>query len=179
MTYQDVLHFWFDEATPAQWFEKDPTFDETIRQRFGECHRQATQGELVDWRVSVRGRLAEIIVLDQFSRNLYRDDARSFAYDGMALVLTQEAMAHEDLSELTTAERAFLYMPLMHSESEKIHQIALKAFSEPGLETNLAYEKQHYDIIKRFGRYPHRNAVLGRPSTSEEIAFLKMPGSSF
>ncbi|MDT2823416.1 DUF924 family protein [Vagococcus lutrae] len=179
MTYQDVLHFWFEEATPAQWFEKDPTFDETIRQRFGDCHRQATQGELVDWRETVRGRLAEIIVLDQFSRNLYRDDPRSFAYDGMALVLTQEAMAREDLSELTTVERSFLYMPLMHSESLNIHQIALKAFSEPGMETNLEFEERHYEIIERFGRYPHRNAILGRPSTSEEIAFLKMPGSSF
>lgn len=177
--YQEVLDFWFKEIEPSQRFKKDVGFDEEIRRRFGSVHHQVAQGECLTWRKSLAGRLAEIIVLDQFSRNLFRDDPRAFAYDGMALVLTQEALALGDLSELTVEQRSFLFMPLMHSESLVIHEEALKRFAEPGLENNLKYEKQHLAIIQRFGRYPHRNQILGRTSTAEELAFLKEPGSSF
>ncbi|WP_314061759.1 DUF924 family protein [uncultured Vagococcus sp.] len=179
MDYQEVLKFWFTESKESQWFTKDSDFDETIRQGFATCHQQASQGELVDWRQSIKGRLAEIIVLDQFSRNLFRDCPQSFACDGMALVLTQEAIATGKLDQLSQIERSFLFMPLMHSESLMIHEEALKRFAEPGMENNLAFEKRHRDILRRFGRYPHRNQILGRPSTDEEVAFLKEPGSSF
>lgn len=145
--YQEVLDFWFKEIEPSQRFKKDVAFDEEIRQRFGAVHHQATQGECLTWRKTLGGRLAEIIVLDQFSRNLFRDDPRAFAYDGMALVLTQEALAFGDLSELTVEQRSFLFMPLMHSESLLIHEEALKRFAEPGLENNLNYEQQHLAII--------------------------------
>lgn len=179
MTYQEVLDFWFKESEAAQWFTKDEAFDEEIRRRFGAIHGQASRGECVSWRETINGRLAEVIVLDQFSRNLYRNSPEAFAYDGMALVLTQEALASGQLEQLSQVERSFLYMPLMHSESLVIHEEALKRFAEPGLENNLAFEQRHLEIIESFGRYPHRNQVLGRTSTAEELAFLKEPGSSF
>tara|TARA_R110001599_G_scaffold97376_2_gene251215 strand:+ start:1391 stop:1930 length:540 start_codon:yes stop_codon:yes gene_type:complete len=174
---QAVLDFWFDALTPAQWFKKDLEMDSTIQSRFGELHTQAAQCECYTWRQTAQGRLAEIIVLDQFSRNIFRDDARAFATD--ALALAQEAVAAGADAELTPQQRAFLYMPYMHSESAAIHALAMKLFDQPGLENNLDFEVRHKAIIDRFGRYPHRNALLGRASTDEELAFLKQPGSSF
>ncbi|EOH96290.1 DUF924 family protein [Enterococcus pallens] len=179
MDSQIILDFWFVESTPEQWFKKDNQFDQRIRERFEAVHQQVIQGEKASWRETIQGRLAEILVLDQFSRNLFRGDPRSFAYDGMALVLAQEAIAKKELNELTVEERSFVYMPFMHSESLVIHQQALELFSEPGMENNLDFEKRHYEIIKRFGRYPHRNAILNRSSTQEELMFLKEPNSSF
>lgn len=174
-----ALHFWFNELEPKQWFVKDESLDQEITERFTDLHQQAVQGELWSWRDSAKGRLAEIIVLDQFSRNMYRDQPQSFAADGMALLLAQEAIALGLDKTLEPKEQSFLYMPFMHSESKVIHEKALKLFSQPGLEYNLTYEEAHKKIIDRFGRYPHRNAILGRASTEEEIAFLKEPGSSF
>ena len=176
---QDVLDFWFLETDPKFWFRKDSGFDTVINSRFAGLHKAASAGELQDWRESAVGRLAEIIVLDQFSRNLYRDDARAFAQDVVALVLAQEAVRLGVDSELTSKQKAFLYMPYMHSESLLIHQEAVRLFSQPGLEFNLDFEVRHKEIIERFGRYPHRNAVLQRQSTPEEEAFLEEPGSSF
>jgi len=179
MTAQNVLSFWFQELQPAQWFRKDQKMDETIRQRFLETHFRASHCEFEDWRLSIQGRLAEVIVLDQFSRNLFRNDPRSFSQDPLALALSQEAIRSGQHHELSHTEKAFLYMPFMHSESATIHEKAVKLFSEPGLEFNLEYEILHKNIIDRFGRYPHRNQILGRTSTAEEIEFLKQPNSSF
>ncbi|MBC1436293.1 DUF924 domain-containing protein [Listeria rocourtiae] len=179
MTYQEIIHFWFEECESSQWFNKDEHFDLLIKERFQSIHDQVANGEKAIWRQTVAGRLAEIIVLDQFSRNLYRDNARSFAYDGMALVLAQEAIATGELDALSVTQRAFLYMPFMHSESLIIHEEAIKHFSEDGMESNLQFEHKHRDILLRFGRYPHRNAILGRASREEEISFLKEPDSSF
>ena len=176
---ESVLRFWFEESTPEQHFRRDSAFDERIRERFGTLHRAVAQGECSAWRDTPPGRLAEIIVLDQFSRNLYRDDARAFAFDGMALVLAQEAVRAGVDRALSPGQRAFLYMPYMHSESPAMHAEALRLFDQPGLENNHAFELKHKAIIDRFGRYPHRNAVLGRQSTPEERAFLLEPGSSF
>ncbi|WP_298439913.1 DUF924 family protein [uncultured Ferrimonas sp.] len=175
----DVLEFWFTQCTPAQWFAKDVQFDRLIQQRFGGLHQQAQAGELFQWRSSSEGRLAEVIVLDQFSRNLYRDQAQAFACDPMALVLAQQAVAAGADSPLTPQQRGFLYMPYMHSESALIHQQAALLYQAKGLEHNLRYELQHKQIIDRFGRYPHRNAILGRASTEQELQFLSQPGSSF
>ena len=125
------------------------------------------------------GRLAEIIVLDQFSRNIYRGTPLSFAYDPLALALAQEAITAKANQSLNPDQKAFLYMPFMHSESPAIHEIALELFKEPGLESNLDFEIRHKTIIDRFGRFPHRNEILGRQSTGEEISFLKEAGSSF
>lgn len=176
---QAVLDFWFDALAPAQWFKKDAELDRTIAQRFGALHAQAARCECYAWRQTAQGRLAEIIVLDQFSRNIHRDDARAFATDALALVLAQEAVSASADAELTSQQRAFLYMPYMHSESVAIHEVAMGLFNQPGLENNYDFEVRHKAIIDRFGRYPHRNALLGRASTDEELAFLKEPGSSF
>jgi uncharacterized protein (DUF924 family) len=142
-------------------------------------HSAAVACELAQWRSAAQGRLAEIIVLDQFSRNLFRDDPRAFAADPMALALAQEAVAQDVDQDLTLQERAFLYMPFMHSESANIHERAVELFSLNGLEFNLAFELKHKAIIDRFGRYPHRNGVLRRVSSAAEIAFLQQDGSSF
>jgi uncharacterized protein (DUF924 family) len=179
MNPQDVLCFWFEEATPKQHFMKDAAFDAVIRMRFAETHRAAACGELAAWRESPAGRLAEVIVLDQFSRNLFRDDARAFACDGMALVLAQEAVRAGADRDLSAPRRTFLYMPYMHSESRAVHVDAERLFRQPGLEGNYKFELGHKAIIDRFGRYPHRNKVLGRVSTPEELEFLERPGSSF
>lgn len=179
MTMQDVLVFWFEEIDPKKHFAKEAALDDAIRVRFSATHAAAARGELFEWRTSAAGRLAEIIVLDQFSRNLFRDRPEAFAFDNMALALAQEAVRAGADRELAPARRAFLYMPYMHSESPRIHEVALALFSQPGLDYNLKFERSHKAIIDRFGRYPHRNAVLGRPSTAEETAFLAEPGSSF
>ncbi|TXH90253.1 MAG: DUF924 domain-containing protein [Rhodoferax sp.] len=174
-----MLHFWFTELTPKQHFVKDPALDEAICTRFGATLEAAAKCELFAWRATPEGRLAEIIVLDQFSRNAYRDTPRAFAQDALALVLAQELVASGLDQRLPTAQRVFAYMPYMHSESALVHTQAVKLFSQPGMEGNLDFELRHQAIITRFGRYPHRNAVLGRSSTAEEIAFLSEPGSSF
>lgn len=174
-----VLHFWFETLTPAQHFAKDAALDAAIAQRFGALLTPAAHGELSAWRDGAPGRLAEIVVLDQFSRNIHRDTPRAFAQDGMALVLAQELVASGLDRALPPAQRAFAYMPYMHSESAVMHTQSVQLFSQPGLEENLRFALEHQAIIARFGRYPHRNAVLGRRSTDEEIAFLREPGSSF
>lgn len=179
MNFAEIISFWFDEIDHKLWWAKDAAFDNTIRERFGRVHDAATKGELFPWRESAAGRLAEIVVLDQFSRNIYRDDPRAFAWDGMALVLAQEAVRAGVDRDLTTAGKAFLYLPYMHSESLAIHEQAERLFAAPGLEGNLDFEKKHKAIIARFGRYPHRNHLFGRVSTPAEEAFLKEPGSSF
>ena len=178
-TPSDVLHFWFTELTPQQHFAKDAALDESIRTRFGPTLEAAARCELFTWRATPEGRLAEILVLDQFSRNVYRDTARAFAQDALALALAQELVASGQDRSLPTAQRVFAYMPYMHSESALIHEQALALFAQPGMENNLDFERRHKAIIDRFGRYPHRNAVLGRTSTPEELAFLSEPGSSF
>jgi len=177
--YTPVLDFWFRELSPVQWWKKSAAIDRIIAERFTRTHELACRDELKHWRTQAHGRLAEIIVLDQFSRNLYRESPRAFAQDNMALVLAQEAIALSLQNELSSQEKAFLYLPFMHSESLAIHQQALPLFSEPGLARNLQSELQHKAIIERFKRYPHRNKVLGRQSTAEEIEFLQQPGSSF
>lgn len=177
--FEEVLNFWFSEIEPRQWFIKDEAFDRLLSERFSGLLKQAAAGELYDWREDGRGRLAEVIVLDQFSRNIYRDSAAAFAQDPMALVLAQEAVAAGTLSGLNADERAFLLMPYMHSESRRIHGQAEILFREYTPEGNYEYELKHKAIVDRFGRYPHRNAILGRSSTAEELEFLQQPGSSF
>ena len=179
LTTETVLTFWFEEATPKQWWAQSDEFDRHIESRFGALLNAAERCELFGWRGTADGRLAEIIVLDQFSRNIHRGTARAFANDPLALALAQAAVSLNADRPLHTARRAFLYMPYMHSESPLIHAAGLALFSQPGMEGNLDFERRHKEIIDRFGRYPHRNAVLGRASTPAELEFLKTPGSSF
>jgi len=174
-----VLQFWFEELAPQDWFRKDPSLDRRVAERFGPTLAAAARCELLHWRGSARGRLAEVLVLDQFSRNIHRDTAAAFANDGLALALAQEAVARGCDLELPVPQRVFLYLPWMHSESALLHEQALRLFATPGMEQNLEFEHRHKAIIDRFGRYPHRNEALGRRSTPEEIEFLAQPGSAF
>lgn len=179
MKAEQILHFWFEALQPDDWFRRSDTVDAQIRQRFADCHRAAAAAELADWRREPTGRLAEILVLDQFSRNLFRESPDAFACDGMALVLAQEAIALGVDGALSSEQRVFMYMPMMHSESLEIQRESLRLYTALGREDNLAFARRHAEIIERFGRFPHRNAVLGRPSSFEEQAFLREPGSSF
>ncbi|KAA2284577.1 DUF924 family protein [Arenimonas fontis] len=179
MTPAQVLEFWFVQTRPEQWWAADPGFDERVRAGFGECLLQAARGELWHWRADAEGRLAEIIVLDQFPRNIHRGSPQAFAHDGMALVLAQEAVAAGAAGALEPVRAGFLLMPFMHSESPAVHVEAERLFARFGSAENLEFERRHKAIINRFGRYPHRNAILGRESTPEEREFLRQPGSSF
>jgi uncharacterized protein (DUF924 family) len=174
-----ILHFWFTELTPKQHYAKDAALDDAIGTRFGATLEAAARCELFAWRATPEGRLTEVLVLDQFSRNVYRDTARAFAQDALALALAQELVASGQDRSLPLAQRSFAYMPYMHSESALIHAQAVTLFSQPGMEDSLRFEQRHQAIIERFGRYPHRNALLGRASTAEELAFLSEPGSAF
>jgi uncharacterized protein (DUF924 family) len=188
MTYEEVLEFWFGPldargTSRPQWFRKDPAFDAEIRERFGELHGRASRRELEAWRASPEPMLALVILLDQFSRNLYRDDARAFAQDEHAHDCAVEALGRGDDLGLLPVERQFLYMPFEHSEDLADQEVAvdlmrsLEAFEATrGL---VVWAEKHRAVIERFGRFPHRNAVLGRESTAEELAFLSQPGSSF
>ncbi len=148
--HQHVLDFWFEEIDPVMWFKKDDEFDCVLHTRFGQLWQAAFQGELAHWRATIKGRLAEIIVLDQFSRNLFRNTPRSFACDGMALVLAQEAIATGLCETLTVEQRGFLYLPFMHSESALIHQQALELFRQLNNGDQLEFEIRHKAIIDCF-----------------------------
>ena len=177
--HTEVLTFWFQEIDERLWFATDKDFDHQVRHRFLPMMQQAAVGELYSWRATAEGRLAEIIVLDQFSRNVYRNTPQAFAHDPIALVLAQEAVASGALISLTPTQRGFLLLPYMHSESRQIHVVAEALYKELAPSENYKFELMHKTIIDRFGRYPHRNAILGRTSTSEELEFLTQPGSRF
>lgn len=175
-TAEDVLAFWF--ADPARWWKKDPAFDAEVSERFLALHEAIDRGEHADWLETPRGALAHVVVLDQFSRNMFRGTARSFASDARALAAARRGVDRGDDRALSDDERPFLYMPFMHSEdlADQDRSCALFAASRPD---QARFAVMHRDIIRRFGRFPHRNALLGRASTPEEEEFLKQPGSSF
>ena len=167
---EEVIRFWFEELAPAQQFKKSDELDALIRSRFLPVWERILAGETEAWRESVLGRLAEIIVLDQFSRNMFRGVATAFVADPVALVLAQEAVRSKADQELDERQRVFLLMPYMHSESQKVHEQAMILFKNL---PNLDHEIRHKAVIDRFGRYPHRNKALGRVSTAEEIEWMK------
>ncbi|MDO8267431.1 MAG: DUF924 family protein [Moraxellaceae bacterium] len=177
--HMEILSFWFQEIEARLWFASDNDFDDQIRRRFLGVMQQAAVGELYAWRATAEGRLAEIIVLDQFSRNVYRNTSKAFSQDPIALVLAQEAVASGALNSLNPTQRSFLLLPYMHSESRQIHVVAESLYKEFAPAGNHDFELRHKAIIDRSGRYPHRNEILGRTSTPEEVAFLSQPGSRF
>lgn len=179
MSATEVIKFWFEDIEPKQRFTKDLDFDELIRSKFAAVHERAANGLLYKWRDHPLDALAEVIILDQFSRNMFRDTPKAFAFDVLALILAQEAVRRKLDKELEPSQKGFLYMPFMHSESKEIHELALFLFDQPGLEDTYNFELKHKIIIDRFGRYPHRNEILNRESTPEEVEFLKQPGSGF
>jgi len=172
-TPEQVINFWFKEAK-GKWFSEDESLDAQIRERFLKTYEDAVSGATAKWRDTPLGRLAEIIVLDQFARNIFRSSPKAFAADDLALSLAREAVGVGDDKKLNTTERHFLYMPYMHSESKEVHKEAVRLFWSllPWQWMALVYEYKHKRIIDRFGRYPHRNKVLGRISTPEELEFL-------
>ncbi len=180
---QDVLSFWFGQP-PARWFTKDAAFDQEVAQRFGATLEQALAGDLAAWAATPRGALALIIVLDQFSRNTLRGSARAFAGDGAALATARSLVAGGHDKTLTTAKRQFSYLPFEHSENLADQQASVRLFKQLAQDDAQAaglveWAQRHLDIVARFGRFPHRNAALGRASTAEETEFLKQPGSGF
>lgn len=184
----EVLVFWFGavdgDAPRAEWFRKDAAFDEQIRRRFGAAIDAALAGGLVAWEASPAGALARIVVLDQFTRNAFRDQARAFAGDALALASAKQMVARGWDQALPPVQRSFVYLPFEHAEDlamqdESIRLFGALAAAHPPSADVLVWAHKHRDIIVRFGRYPHRNAALGRASTPEELAFLAQPGSRF
>jgi len=175
----EVLRFWFEELTHEQRFAGEAEIDAMIVDRFADIHAHVAAGEFWQYRTEANSYLAEIIVLDQFSRQLFRDSAQAFAYDGMALTLAQQAVAAGFDQQLDPAERMFIYMPFMHSESKLIHEQAVPLFESLGMEEALKYEHIHKDIIDQFDRYPHRNERLGRKATEDEKNYLDNNHESF
>jgi uncharacterized protein (DUF924 family) len=188
-----ILNFWFDDpaASDSQygqqrqvWFKKDPDFDQQVRERFLDTYGQARQGAYQDWADTARGALALIILLDQLPRNMFRGTPKCFESDAQALAIAQGAIAQQYDQALIPVERLFLYLPLEHSENLTHQEQCVALFEalvqdEPELQTTLDYAYRHRDVIARFGRFPHRNEVLGRASTPEEETFLQQPGSRF
>ncbi|MGE5090159.1 MAG: DUF924 family protein [Candidatus Levyibacteriota bacterium] len=182
----EILDFWFPPGTSGErreWFQKDPAFDREIRERFGTALAAGLAGAFGDWCTSPRGALARIVLLDQYTRNAFRDTPAAFAGDPAALATAEDAIARGFDRELVPRERAFMYMPLEHSESLPVQERSVALFAalaaDTGLDSQLPWAERHRDIVRRFGRFPHRNAILGRSSTAEEIAFLEEPGSRF
>jgi uncharacterized protein (DUF924 family) len=169
----EVLRFWFEETRPEAWFARDEAVDAAIRKRFGALHASLTEKVPAAATTTATGALATVIVLDQFSRNLFRASPRAFACDPTALSITQDALRSGFDRELEANQRMFLYMPLQHSEEREVQRQSVELFTALGNTNSLDYAIQHRDIIERFGRFPHRNRVLGRETTPEETAFLK------
>jgi uncharacterized protein (DUF924 family) len=185
-TAADVLAFWFGAADVArdEWFRKDPDFDARIRDRFGALVEQALAGGLADWEGAAGAALARVLLLDQFTRNIFRDTSRAFDGDAQALALARSMVARGADQALPPLRRVFTYLPFEHAEDEAAQRESLRLFgalaaAHPALASYDDYARRHAAVIERFGRFPHRNAILGRASTPEEIAFLREPGSSF
>lgn len=174
-----VLHFWFEELSPEQHFAREDALDAAIRERFGALRDAVVATDAEGWRDTPERLLAAILLVDQFSRNLYRGSAAAFAADPLGLELALSGIAAAYAPTFEPPRRAFLYMPLMHSEDRGVQRFALRCFSETGLETNLAFAQAHAEVIERFGRFPSRNAALGRDSTAEELAYLSQPGAGW
>ena len=174
-----VLGFWFGEVPPEKRFAKDAALDAEIARRFGALRDALLASDAAGWRDDPDTILAAIILLDQFSRNIHRDTAQAFAADRLALSLAHEAIAHGWDTAIDPERRAFLYMPLMHAEDGAVQRESVACFTRLGNEENLAYAREHAAVIDRFGRFPSRNAALGRASTPGEQAYLSQPGAGW
>ena len=177
---ENLLDFWFSEEIMPRIFTEDPWLDEKLRKEYYDTWDAATKGLLVDWRDTLRGRVAEIIVLDQFSRNIARGERRSFEQDGMAVVLAQEVVRHPDYDTLSDTEKKFVLLPFMHAESLAIHEWARPYFDALNDPQTARFEAMHVEVLEAFGRYPYQNKELGRKNTPEEEAFLaKTQGNTY
>jgi uncharacterized protein (DUF924 family) len=168
-----LVDFWFSEKATKHWFNSTREFDAQLRAEFGDCWQQAKQGELDHWRKTATGSLALVILLDQIPLNIFRGKPDSFSTEAQSIAVARAAIDAGFDTELKIRQKAFLYMPFMHSESLKDQLLGLKLYDQPGLKDNFRFSKHHYNIVKRFGRFPHRNDILGRESSQAEIEYLK------
>lgn len=182
----EVLDFWFagQEAPREIWFRKSSSYDALVRERFAGLIEQALADQLGGWTARPDAALAQVLLLDQFTRNVFRDTPRAFAGDALALAAAQGMCARGDDLALAPVQRVFVYLPFEHAEDAAMQAESLRRFealaqAHPGMAGFLDYARRHAEVIRRFGRFPHRNAILGRASTPEEIEFLQQPGSSF
>lgn len=167
-----ILDFWFSPEVSERWFDSTPDFDRRLRQDYEGLWQRARRGQLDHWRQSADGCLALVIVLDQFPLNMFRGEADSFATEAQSREVARAALERGFDRELPVERRAFVYMPFMHSEDPADQELSVELFAQPGLEKNYRFARHHRDIVARFGRFPHRNAVLGRESTPEEVEYL-------
>lgn len=170
--YQALVDFWFSDEASKYWFKSTKAFDRHLLKSYGDSWQAAKQGELDFWGETATGSLALVILLDQIPLNIFRGKAESFATEAQSIVVARAAVDRKFDLELAHKQKAFLYMPFMHSEDLQDQTLALKLFDQPGLEDNLRFAKHHYGIIEQFGRFPHRNEILGRQSSQQEIEYL-------
>jgi uncharacterized protein (DUF924 family) len=174
-----LIDFWFDDATKPRWYDSNQAFDDRCRQRFEELVARAAEGKLHVWEQSADGALALVLLLDQMPRNIYRGSEKAFACDPLAVAVAKRAIERGFDQELDLEKRKFLYLPFMHSEVLAEQEQSLALSKAVGDEKTLHYAKDHADIIRRFGRFPHRNAILGRQNTADEEAFLAAGAKSY
>ena len=172
MDYNSIIDFWFDAKTKPLWFNSTIEFDEQLQRDFSDIFLKATNNALKHWEEQPFGALALVIILDQFPLNMFRGQAESFSTESLSREITENAINKGFDAELTIEQRAFLYLPYMHSENIDDQEKSLILFNQPGLENNFKFAQHHYGIIKKFGRFPHRNEILGRESTSDEVKYL-------
>lgn len=175
VTPQQIIDFWFSPEVSPHWFDSTPELDRQIQERFESLLELAAQGGLKDWAKTGQGALGLCILLDQFPLNMYRGQRRSFETEQQAVAVAKRSVAGGLDRELTDSQKAFLYMPLMHSESSQDQELSVRLFEAAGLEENARFARHHRDLILKFGRFPHRNAILGRESTEDELAYLSSP----
>jgi len=173
---REVLDFWYHQLEPEQWWVRDDAVDKVVTSRFSELYKQVSDALPGSWLMTARGRLAAVIVLDQFPRNMFRGSAKTFMTDEMALALAEETVAVGLDKELARQERSILYMPFQHSEDREVQERSMALFEALGNAGQLDFARKHKTIIDRFGHFPHRNEILGRVSSKEELEFLKEPG---
>lgn len=168
----DMLEFWYSEPMASRWFSSTPALDAEIRARYEQVWLAAAKGRLEEWKNSPQGCLALVIVLDQLPLNMFRGEAKSFSTEQQAVEVCKLAIAREYDKQIARDRLAFLYMPLMHSENLLDQELSARLFEQAGLEGNLRFARHHRELIRRFGRFPHRNAILGRESSREELDYL-------
>lgn len=171
-TPQQIIDFWYSPAIKQHWFNSTPEIDQQIREQYQTLWQQAQAGQLDSWQQSPQGCLALVILLDQFPLNMFRGKAEGFATEQQAVAICKQAIQQGLDKQLEKPQLGFLYMPLMHSENRADQDLSISKFTEAGLPDNLHFAQHHREIVQRFGRFPHRNAILGRESTAEEIAYL-------
>jgi uncharacterized protein (DUF924 family) len=169
---QEIVDFWFSDDVQKRWFNSTPEFDRLLSERYQDTWEQASRGELNHWMESATGCLALAIILDQFPLNMFRGSAQSFATEAQAREVARVAIDRGFDTDLPGAQKSFLYMPFMHSEDLRDQELALQLFDRPGLESNLRFAHHHHSIVEKFGRFPHRNAALGRSNTGAEVEYL-------